>query len=540
VLWLTSLAWVLPLWVISYLPMVDYPQQLAMASILRYWAEPSRMLQQVYDLALLRPQGLFELLTAGLAWVLPIESAGKLVLSLALAGVVPAAVALCRRTGRPDWYALFALAVTYNHAFYWGFADNLLAYPLVLGGGALADRLFDRPRFGWREWLLLAGCALLFYTIHLQFLLVYVGLIGWLALARRPRWRELVVWLSTLVPGLALGAGVLAWAHLHSQEVMTGYQERLQSTQPYYSSLLDKARGIPDNFFGGYAAGAQYLLLSILLLALLVLAVPFSRSPSRPVARRDDSLYRSRFLVPALGLVVLFFVLPEFASGYFVAERILVLAFMLAVPALPVPPPGLRRRVAALLLAGLLVLQLGQVLAGFLGFDAEIAGLEELLETTEPGQPLAGLIYQKFVFDYEWPPVLIQFPAFYQVAKGGRIHFSFVQFFNSPARYRAGRNWEDGLLAEWDEWSPHKFSYPRHGGYFRYFLVRGGPEHLGAAFGPYLSGMRVRSAGRWYLVERLDGVGPPAAEPGTRPPLKGLPAPESEEGRPFGALPSPN
>ena len=27
---------------------------------------------------------------------------------------VPAAVALCRRTGRPDWYALFALAVTYG------------------------------------------------------------------------------------------------------------------------------------------------------------------------------------------------------------------------------------------------------------------------------------------------------------------------------------------------------------------------------------------------------------------------------------------
>jgi hypothetical protein len=238
-------------------------------------------------------------------------------------------------------------------------------------------------------------------------------------------------------------------------------------------------------------------------------------------------------------LVLLFFILPEFASGYFVAERILALAFMLAIPAFPVPSTAVRKRVVALLLAGLLVLQIGQVFASFLSFGAEIAGLDELLEVAEPGQALAGLIYPKLVFDYEWPPVLIQFPAYYQVARGGRLHFSFVQFFNSPARYRAGQNWEDGLLAEWDEWSPHKFSYPRHGRYFRYFLVRGGPEHLGAAFGPYLQGMRVRSAGRWYLVERLPGTEPPAGMPGAGRATKGFPVPERDEGRPFGPLGSP-
>lgn len=508
VLWLSSLVWVLPLWVIPYLPMADYPQQLAMASILRYFGDASRMLQPAYELALLRPQGLFELLTAGLAWLMPIDAAGKVVLSLSLAGVVPAAVALCRRTGRPDWYALFALAVTYNHAFYWGFVDNLMAYPLVLGGGALADRLFERPRFGRREWLLLAACALLFYTIHLQFLLVFSGLIAWLALARRPSWRKLGLWISTLLPGLALGVGVLAWAHLRAGELMTDYQERLQAAQPYFAPLLEKVSGIPDNYFGGYVEGTQFLLAALLLLAALVLAVPFPRQVVEAATGRRDSLYRSRFLIPALGLVVLYFVLPEFASGYFVAARILVLALMLAIPAFPVPADPLRRRIAALLLAGLLLVQVGQVFASFLSFGAEVDGLHELLDVAEPGQALAGLIFQKLASDYEWPPVLVQFPAYYQVAKGGRLHFSFVQFFNSPVRYRAGQNWEDGLLAEWDEWGPHLFSYPRHGGYFRYFLVRGGPENLIAAFGPYLQGMRVRSAGRWYLVERQPGTEP--------------------------------
>ncbi len=502
-LWLASVAWVLPLWLTRYLPMVDYPQQLAMASILRYYNDPARMLQQAYEPALLRPQGLFEVIVAGLAWLMPIEHAGKVVLALSLALVVPAAVALCRRTGRPDWYALFALAVTYNHAFYWGFADNLLAYPLVLAGGALADKLFDRPRFGWREWLPLAGCALLFYAVHLQFLLVFVGLVGWLALARRPGPKRLAAWLSTLVPGLALGMGVLAWAHLHAAEVMTDYQDRLQSKLPYYRPFMEKIVNIPDEWFGGYADAAQYLLLALLLLAVLALLVPFPRS-TRPA--EGDHLYRSRFLVPVLGLVVLFFILPEFVNGYFVAERILPLAFMLAVPALPVPPSLVRRRVAALLLGGLLVLAAGQVSASFLRFGAEIAGLEEILHSAEPGQPLAGLMYSSLASEYAWPPVLIHFPAYYQVEKGGRIHFSFVQFFNSPVRYRPGQNWEDGLLVEWDEWSTRKFSYPRHGKHFRYFLVRGDPEHVSAAFGAYPAEIRVRSAGRWFLIERLPGA----------------------------------
>ena len=82
-------------------------------------------------------------------------------------------------------------------------------------------------------------------------------------------------------------------------------------------------------------------------------------------------------------------------------------------------------------------------------------------------------------------------------------NYSFAQFFNSPVTYRPGQNYEDALLAEWDEWKPQHFVYPRHARYYRYFLVRGGPENLAAAFGPYLAQTRVRKAGRWYLVERL-------------------------------------
>jgi hypothetical protein len=488
----------LPLWLIRFPPMVDYPQQLAAASILRFFGDPTRGLRPLYEIVLLRPQGLFEMLTAGLAYLLPLEAAGKLVVSLCLVAIPLAVALLCRRTGRPAWYALLALAVTYNHAFYWGFADNLVAYPLVLLGAAAADRAFDE-RFGGRAWALLAAIGLLFYTVHLEFLLIYAGAVGWLALVRRPGVRRLALWLSPLLPGLALGIGVLSWAHFHAATVMTGYQQRLAADPAHYTSLAAKVSRMPSILFGGGSDGLVYLLTAALLAAVLVLTVP------RPAAA-GGALYRTRFMTLAAWIGLLFFILPDYTRGYLVSDRLLPLAVMLLIPGLPRPTPQ-RLRFAALLTAGLVALQLLRTTTGFLNFAAESDGLGELLDQAAPGESLAGLIYEPGGElgreGWEEPPLLIHFPAYYQALKGGRIHFSFLQFFNSPVAYRPGKNEDDAILAEWDEWNPQRFVYPRHGSHYRYFLVRGGPERLAAAFGPYLSETRVLRAGRWFLVERL-------------------------------------
>jgi len=504
---LAGALWVLPLWLVRYLPMVDYPQQLAAAAILRFYDDPARALRQTYEIVLLRPQGLFEMLAAGFGFLMPIEAAGKLVLSLSLIAVPLAAALLCRRTGRPAWYALLALGVTYNEAFAWGFVDNLLAYPLVLLGVAWADRFFDRP-FGGKSWTILAALGLLFYTVHLEFLLVFAGAVGWLALVRRPSLSRLALQLSSMIPGLALGVGALAWAHLHAAELMTGYQQRLAAEPAHFAPLAARVAHMPATLFSGTADGACYLLTAILLGVVLVLAVP----RSQPQAGEGDGLggvplYRTRFLSLAGWVVLLYFVLPNYTRGYLVSDRLLPLAAMLAIPGLPSLSPDSRRlRLAALLTAGLLAGQWLRTATEFLGFAAEVDGLGELLDQTEPGQALAGLIYEPGgelgANGWDEPPLLIHTPAYYQVAKGGRIHFSFAQFFNSPVAYRPGHNEDDPLLAEWDEWNPQHFVYERHGVHYRYYLVRGGAERLTAAFGPHLAEMQVKRAGRWFLVER--------------------------------------
>jgi hypothetical protein len=507
--------WVLPLWLVTYLPMVDYPQQLALAAILRWYGDPVRHFQDVYTLALWTPHGLFKLLVAGLAWAVPIETAGRLVLSLSLLGVGAGALAVCRRTGRPAVYALLAMALTYNYAFFWGFVDNLIAYPLVLGGAAMADRLMDR-RFSAGSWLAVAGLGLLFYTVHLQFLLIYAGTAGWLALCRLPGWRRLALWVSALVPCVLAAAAVMAYGVLRSPVgVISGYEARMRSSPTLRLPLWVKLAQIPDLLFGRYPDLTAWVL-AVILLAVALVAVAFRARDGEPSSRSwRETLFRTRFATLAAWLGALYLALPEFRAGYLIADRIAPLAVMVAVVALPAPAPA-RRRLVAVLAVALAVFQLGQTVSGFLRFRAESAGLEELLAGTEPGQSLAGLIYDRQSASWPGVPVYLHFPAWYQVEKGGRILFSFAELFQTSARFKPGQSW-DGLLREWDEWNPQLFSYERHGGRFRYFLVRGGPEAVLAAFhgDPARLGLRGRTAGRWWLFERaaVPGPVPPGAAP---------------------------
>lgn len=488
-----AVVWVLPLWTVPFPPMLDYPQQLAVAAIVRWIGDPARGFSEAYELALGRPQGLFEMVTAGLAYLMPLDVAGKLVLSLSLAGVLAAAAALCRRTGRPAWYALLALAVTYNHTFYWGFVDSLIAYPLFLGAVVLADRLLDGP-FGLRSWLLLAGSVAIFYTVHLQMLFLLAGAVGWLALARRPPLGRLALQVSALLPGVVLGAGVLGWAHLHGEEIMTGFQQRLRAEPTVLVPAGDKVGRAAGLLFGEYTDGSQALLFTVLLAVLLVLAARLRYRPE------GDVLFRTRFATLAGWVAILYFLLPEYAKGYLVAGRLVPQVVMLAACALPVPSVS-RRRVALALAVLLLALQFRLVFDGFRTFEVESAGLDRLLEQAEPGQALAGLLYERRSSVWGTPEVMAHFPAWYQVYKGGRVLLSFVQFFNVPVRYRPGANWEDEILARRVYWFDPSGFDAGDASRFRYLLVRGGREHLRDVLGPGLADVRVASAGRWHLVD---------------------------------------
>jgi hypothetical protein len=171
------------------------------------------------------------------------------------------------------------------------------------------------------------------------------------------------------------------------------------------------------------------------------------------------------------------------------------------------PRPSVARRVlAAVATVLLLALQLSSVFDGFWTFGVETAGLGKVLAAAEPGQSLAGLMFEQSNSTWMAPADLLRhFPAYYQVKKGGRVALSFALFFNAPVRYRPGA-WEDGVLARWPEADAWKFDLARDGGRFRYFLIRGGRDDLTRVFGPRLAQARVTSSVRWYLVDLYPGL----------------------------------
>jgi hypothetical protein len=287
--------------------------------------------------------------------------------------------------------------------------------------------------------------------------------------------------------------------------VISEYERRMRSAPPVRLPLGTKLARLPDILFGPYPNRTGWVLLG-LLVATAVAAIVFRGNDDERGER--DRLFRSRFATLAGWVALLYLILPEFRGGYLIAERVAPLAAMLAVAALP-PPALARRRLVAVLVAAVLVLQLGQTLSAFLRFRAESAGLAAVLADTAPGENLAGLIFDRSSAIWGGMPVYLHTPAYYQVEKGGRILFSFAELFQTSSRFRPGKSWDE-LLREWNDWNPQFFDYGRHGGRFRYFLVRGGPREVLAAFGgdPKRLGLKGKTAGEWWLFERMSPRSP--------------------------------
>jgi hypothetical protein len=108
-------------------PCVDYPQHLATASSLRDVLQGGKGGQ----LVLLSYNGLFELATALLGLVLPLEFAGRMVLALGFCLQPLAIWRLVRFSGRPPAYAFVWLPCAYSFCLAWGFVNFVMGAALA-------------------------------------------------------------------------------------------------------------------------------------------------------------------------------------------------------------------------------------------------------------------------------------------------------------------------------------------------------------------------------------------------------------------------
>jgi hypothetical protein len=502
----------LPIWIATHPPMADYPQHLSMASVLRWYDDPARLLSENYALAFTRPNTAFVILVAALSYVMPLGMAGKLLMSLSVVATGLAGLALARRTGRPGWYGLFALLSVYNFAFFFGFVNNVIATPLFLYGIVLTDRMLDRP-VSFHSWLLLAtsGCA--FYFVHLQFLFLYVGAVGWLTITRHRGWSDSLWRFSSLVVGVTL---VLLYYFMRNEETYGYHEKQIFSTNHESALIFDKLIDIPDYVFGVRGDGKQWLLLGLAVLAgLLVYRVRLrpqvecqeSREPlsfSLVRARVVGSLERTRFHSLTAWIFALYLLMPHVFVGVFIYQRLIAVACLLIPAVLPLPDPT-RLRPAKLVLTASLVMHLVLTSDDAYTFHLETRGGHELIAKTEPGKKLMPLMIRLGSMGVRYPPLAIHFGSNYLAKKGGRVFFSFSELHITMVQLRPGLAFDD-QDATMNEWQPWLFRFDDFGYHYDYFLYYGDITRMAPLFGKSLAKMAWEIRDDWVLLWRKPEV----------------------------------
>ncbi len=143
---LALLAGVAPLWASVRLPFVDLPQHLHLISVLHRLNDASTLFPEYFARRpALTPYLGYYYAVSGLNWLMPLELANRVFLTLTVAGFPLSIAALLRVQRRPVWPALLTLPFAYGDSLAWGFLNYVSALPLAVLACACAVGSVEDP-----------------------------------------------------------------------------------------------------------------------------------------------------------------------------------------------------------------------------------------------------------------------------------------------------------------------------------------------------------------------------------------------------------
>jgi len=442
---------------LAYLPMTDLPQHIAVTSILLHIGDPSFGFDEFYEPAIGRTLYVLpNFLAVGLAQIMPLAFAMRVVVFLSAVAYPLGVFAVLRATGKSGVLALLALPLMYNRAFFWGFFN----FNLALGMSLLAIALLLRPQRSPRSDVALAAlCTAIVFTHVYGIALVLGFACVWLAIGER---RALLRRGLPLAP-LVIGTAVWMFLSRHAEG----------SGKHYFEPLVDRWRWLDDAILGGYPNWSDETLLCSLL---LVVAVFWARTIPRNADRWRAMSHGERTLTLFAALnFALYWVLPTDT------EKALVIHFrhgLIAVAFLPmlVSDRGLRDspRAGLALLSALTALGFAVHWTHLIRFDREARPFDRVIEQIPDAPKL-------YFLDWGYPGSVVRtkpyhhFHAYVQAKRGGLTSFGFPKrFWNIPVRMR-----DDAGIPEVDhniEWHPRLFDFDNVGYFYDFVLVRAGPD----------------------------------------------------------------
>lgn len=285
---LLTIASLLPIWMVEYPPLVDYPNHLARIYLLQQLTGSASHLQGLYSFEWLPyPNLTMDVLALGLTRLMPLEVAGKVVLSIYVVLLPLALIFFASSMDRERWWAgLLGFFMTYNFYFSYGFVNFSLGLALFFFVLGLWIRW--RSAMTLKRFLVVLVLLELSYFTHLQGFLCLVLAIGVYELPslKESRMRLRLIALYT-IPGITL----LWW--LTANMVITGPINYRPTSQLFRWKVMTL-------FAPFWSSG--YVLAWIILLAIVVFVMTGIRKPiwvDRRVGLVFAALFASYLLMPA-------------------------------------------------------------------------------------------------------------------------------------------------------------------------------------------------------------------------------------------------
>lgn len=435
---------------VPYLPMVDLPQHAAQISIWLHLNDPKWAEFQRFELNLRTPYLGAYALARGLASLVGVVPALKLVVWLSVVGHWAAFDWLVRSLGHARWLGLLGLPLGMGYGFYFGFISFVGALPFGLGATCLALRHRAHPSLMSGLLLGAALCATLAthgFALGLTVVLVAPLLLrggGSLISRGAPLLAPALLMLVWLVPGSsARSIGLTIW-------------------DPRFWELVQ----VPGLLLA--SSGADHAASALGLIFLGIVAFSLGRPSREP----------ERFL-PLLVMLLGYCLFP-LSLGGFTPLHPRFAAFLVPTVLLAFQPNTRSR---------------SPYFDGFIAFATAAwfclfaIRLRQFARETQPiadfiARMPAGLYIRPLIFDrgseaFPGLPAMLHLSAYYVPEKGGYQGYSFAMYPTSVVRYHPD------IVPTMDrgaEWHPEWFSAAEELGGYHCFLVHSALERSAELF----------------------------------------------------------
>jgi hypothetical protein len=452
-----------PLWVGRFLPLLDLPQHLAIATVLLHHGDPAWRLAEYFQpqRTELTPYWTHYLALESLGRLMPVGAAARVVLTAYVFALPWAVMALARALGRTAAAGLLAAPLALNANLYYGFIAYCSGVVLLLFGLALLVRQLDAPRPGRAAGLVVLAAAIFFTHVQAFAFLALAAPV--LAFAGEgPAWRRALRALPLAPTALGL---FVPWLYLGTtpRPGAERYFPPLGEPGARYEGLGDRVAGLPAAIAGSYQDHSDDWLLGA-----WAVTVTLAAWSSRRSAAAGETVGGGR---KALALVATALVcslaLPFSIQGQWNIGPRFAWVMALLLPTLIRRPP-VWVPAATLVLAGAVAAHAAWHHARF---DREAGPFDRALGALPPGAHVLGLIHDPRGQVLErWP--YLHFEQYAVVRGGGLAAHSFATHAPMPVRVRP-----EARAPVPSVWRPQDFRYHLHGKSFDHFLVRDPTGH---------------------------------------------------------------